>query len=514
MKCVLLTLVAVLALGLVTVPLASPPAAAATGTGLTSPAYWEVAANGEVYGLGTTNWGDLRSDHLAQPVVGAAPTEDGLGYWLVARDGGVFAFGDARFHGSTGGVKLWQPIVAMAADPATGGYWFVAADGGVFAFDAPFFGSLGGIRLDRPIVGMAATPDGQGYYLVASDGGVFAFGDAHFHGSTGGVRLARPIVGMAVNAQNTGYWMAASDGGIFAFGTASFYGSTGGDHLNAPVIGMTPMPNGSGYWLAASDGGVFPFGHAPYLGTSGTNGTPPIVAIMSTANGYLLPPGGTGYDVSQFQCSYYSSGATLPAGAHRIAVVQVSGGALDQAQPSGCYQMEANWAGPGFSAYIFMDPCPTSCNPYQYGMQQAEYWVRYARNAGTNPTLWWLDVETCLRYANGICQASWDMSQSGQAANSQEMAGAVAGLKASGVSPGIYSTHLQWTDITGGRVSFPDIPLWVPGAGNISGGSGSAVSFCTNPDANHAPFAGGRTILVQYGYNDPNRRYDEDYACP
>ncbi len=43
-----------------------------------------------------------------------APTPDGRGYWLVASDGGIFAFGDARFYGSTGGVSLRQPIVTLA----------------------------------------------------------------------------------------------------------------------------------------------------------------------------------------------------------------------------------------------------------------------------------------------------------------------------------------------------------------------------------------------------------------
>jgi hypothetical protein len=41
-------------------------------------------------------------------------TPFGKGYWLVASDGGVFAFGDARFHGSTGGIRLNQPIVGLA----------------------------------------------------------------------------------------------------------------------------------------------------------------------------------------------------------------------------------------------------------------------------------------------------------------------------------------------------------------------------------------------------------------
>ena len=42
-------------------------------------------------------------------------TADGQGYWLVARDGGVFSFGDAGFYGSAGGLHLNSPIVGLAA---------------------------------------------------------------------------------------------------------------------------------------------------------------------------------------------------------------------------------------------------------------------------------------------------------------------------------------------------------------------------------------------------------------
>jgi hypothetical protein len=42
-------------------------------------------------------------------------TADGLGYWLVGRDGGIFNFGDAGFFGSAGGLKLNRPIVGLAA---------------------------------------------------------------------------------------------------------------------------------------------------------------------------------------------------------------------------------------------------------------------------------------------------------------------------------------------------------------------------------------------------------------
>jgi hypothetical protein len=86
----------------------------------------------------------------------------------------------------------------MTSTKSGQGYWLVAADGGIFAFgDATFKGSTGNIKLAQPIVGIAATASGQGYWMVASDGGIFAFGDAPFKGSTGAIKLAQPIVGMA-----------------------------------------------------------------------------------------------------------------------------------------------------------------------------------------------------------------------------------------------------------------------------------------------------------------------------
>ena len=74
----------------------------------------------------------------------------------------------------------------------------MASDGGIFAYgDAGFYGSTGSMTLNQPIVGMATTPDGKGYWLVASDGGIFAYGDATFDGSMGGTPLNQPIAGMA-----------------------------------------------------------------------------------------------------------------------------------------------------------------------------------------------------------------------------------------------------------------------------------------------------------------------------
>lgn len=76
------------------------------------------------------------------------------------------------------------PVVAIGRTPTSKGYWLVSADGGVFNFgDAKFWGSTGNVKLSKPIVGMVVSETGLGYGLVASDGGVFAFGDFEFLGS-------------------------------------------------------------------------------------------------------------------------------------------------------------------------------------------------------------------------------------------------------------------------------------------------------------------------------------------
>ena len=60
---------------------------------------------------------------------------------------GVFGYGDAQFHGSTGDLSLHAPVAGMAGTE-TRGHWVPVGrsirDGGVFAFgDAPFEGSGG-----------------------------------------------------------------------------------------------------------------------------------------------------------------------------------------------------------------------------------------------------------------------------------------------------------------------------------------------------------------------------------
>ncbi|MGH9034874.1 MAG: hypothetical protein ACRD0O_03855, partial [Acidimicrobiia bacterium] len=65
---------------------------------------------------------------LNQPVVGMAATPSGRGYWLAAADGGVFAFGDAVFHGPG-----FSDTVAIAAT-RRGAYRLASADGTVVTY--------------------------------------------------------------------------------------------------------------------------------------------------------------------------------------------------------------------------------------------------------------------------------------------------------------------------------------------------------------------------------------------
>ena len=150
--------------------------------------YWVVRADGTVSGFGSASLGDLSKVQLSTPIAAAAALHrwsEVIGWWPPA--GVCLLLAQAQFDGSPGGAHLNKPIVGMATTPDGGGYWLVASDGGIFAYgDAVFYGSTGGDQLNKPIVAMAATPDGRGYWLVASDGGIFAYGDAVFYGSAGG----------------------------------------------------------------------------------------------------------------------------------------------------------------------------------------------------------------------------------------------------------------------------------------------------------------------------------------
>ena len=200
---------------------------------------------------------------------------DGRGYWLFASDGGVFAFGDAQFFGSTANSSELG-IVGMAATPDERGYWLVSNNGpegpghaAVYSFgDASYFGTPTS-ALNKPVVGIASTPDGKGYWLVASDGGAFSFDDAPFYGSMGGQPLNKPVVGIETDQLRGGYWLVGSDGGVFGFNAPFCFSlaDIAGAPSQTPWTGIVGLISAApaACWLVSPNGasGVLPLATLP-----------------------------------------------------------------------------------------------------------------------------------------------------------------------------------------------------------------------------------------------------------
>ncbi|HEY5109476.1 MAG TPA: hypothetical protein VII96_07680 [Acidimicrobiales bacterium] len=476
-------------------------------------AYWLVAKDGGVFAFGGAPfYGSTGNIRLNQPMVGIAatsPTDFG-GYREVATDGGIFAYGNARFFGSTGNIHLNRPIVGMAATPSGNGYWLVASDGGIFAYgDARFYGSTGNIHLNRSIVGMAATTDGRGYWLVASDGGIFTFGDAVFEGSTGNLHLISPVISMSGTPSNHGYWLAAADGGVFTFGDAVFHGSLAGTPLSHPLIGMATTIYGGGYWFTNDSGGVTAFGSATYWGSTPQKLAAPIVGIaQAIGTGQFsrssYPSGSYGYDISNWQCGSY------PPSPHTVAIVQAVGESFGSANR--CLAGEAAWAGGGLNLYAFLTYGETLSNPdpacaaivknsCNYGFAAGIDAYNKAAATGTHVQVdWWLDVETYS--LSGI--PSWSVYQ---AANASLIQGFTDALHSKGISNvGIYASPGVWPGIVGTYT--PAVPYWP------ADWSALPASTCASV---HLWFPGlptGPVEIVQYNVGTVNGvQYDEDYAC-
>jgi hypothetical protein len=246
-----------------------------TITTQTNHGYWLVGSDGGIFAFGSAQfYGSTGSLGLQRPVVGITSTSDRKGYWLVASDGGVFAFGDAGFYGSIPGLgiapagtpgslpKLSAPIVGMVSSSDGGGYFMVASDGGVFAFgDAHFAGScqtIGGC--EGSVVAIMTDSSGRGYWLVTSTGNVYTFGDALYYGPPGN---QGPTVRSAVRTPDgAGYWILLSNGSVYAYGDARYLGGAVGLGGFDPATATFATGDGGGYWVATADGAVNTYGDA------------------------------------------------------------------------------------------------------------------------------------------------------------------------------------------------------------------------------------------------------------
>ncbi|MGH9074653.1 MAG: hypothetical protein ACRDZQ_11135 [Acidimicrobiales bacterium] len=202
---------------------------------------------------------------------GATPY-GGPGYELLRSDGYVRTFGSVpNAAGNAGDLHLAAPIVAAAFTPGGGGYWMLGADGGIFTYgDAGFHGSATSAHPRPPWVGIAPTPDGHGYWVAEADGSVVCFGDARSHGQLGsppagiGVGPAAPIVGMAATPDGGGYWLVGRDGGVFSPSATP-----------ASTALRSECLRGSRWWGSPAPPTARATGCSPPTGASSPTATPP-----------------------------------------------------------------------------------------------------------------------------------------------------------------------------------------------------------------------------------------------
>jgi hypothetical protein len=262
-------------------PVAPPPAPAPPAP---TYGYWLVGSDGGIFTFGVAQfYGSTGNIKLQRPVVGISPTASRAGYWLVASDGGVFAFGNAGYYGSIPGAglapagsglphSLNAPIVGMVPSSDGGGYFMVASDGGVFAFGgARFEGSCPGMGgCSGAAVSVVPDASGNGYWLITQTGNVYAFGDAPFYGAPG--NQGSPVTSAVRTADGGGYWVLLADGAVYAYGDAvgrgGPVGAVGGFN---PASAIFSDADGGGYWVASAAGAVYSYGDAPDDGSMAGN---------------------------------------------------------------------------------------------------------------------------------------------------------------------------------------------------------------------------------------------------
>ena len=273
-------------------PTPAPPAAITAPSTATTHGYWLVGSDGGIFNFGAAGfYGSTGSLALQRPVVGLSPTTSRTGYWLVASDGGIFAF-NTGFYGSLPGLglnpagsglphSLNAPIVGMVPSVTGHGYFMVASDGGVFAFgDAHFAGSCPGIGgCAGSAVAVVPDASGNGYWVVTNTGSVYGFGDATYYGAPG--PQTSPITSAVATPSGHGYYLLDAFGQVFAHGDATPLGGlpAGAAGVMDPAAAIFDPVSGGGYWVVTALGKVYPFGDAPSDGDmSGTHLNGAIIA--------------------------------------------------------------------------------------------------------------------------------------------------------------------------------------------------------------------------------------------
>ena len=208
-----------------------------------------------------------------------------------------------------------------------------------------------------------------------------------------------------------------------------------------------------------------------------------------------------GYDISWPQCD-----SPFPAGDAGYSIIGVTGGR--PLTHNRCLAEEWAWVqqtGAGGGLYINLatavpgDPrgmtgpagdctvAELACQAWNYNANNVNDAVAYAKAAGADAPMWWVDVEGANR---------WSPYQD---LNAYAVKAAVETLKKHGIASGVYSTLRYWREITGNAQL--GLPVWIASSTNQLGAPG----WCTPAKA----FTGGDVWLVQALPG----QFDTNWAC-
>ena len=136
----------------------------------------------------------------------------------------------------------WTDLVGFAANNGRGGgYWVLTKDGDVYAYKgAPHIARK---ATRRTIVGIAGHPSQAGFWLVDRQGLVTAHGAARNYGRA----HLKAAVGIAPHRSGRGYWVAGKSGSVRALGAAGRYG---GLRLSRAFVDrIVPRQDADGFYL-------------------------------------------------------------------------------------------------------------------------------------------------------------------------------------------------------------------------------------------------------------------------
>jgi hypothetical protein len=262
--------------------------------------YFQAFSDGKVCNFGFTDlYGDASSTQLNSPIVsmalmsnnGSFYADNGTGYYLVARDGSVYAYGSAVYYGGVNNsglnkTSLLAPgakIVGMAVDP-NGGYWIVDNQGHTYAFGgAPYLGNANG---STGIVGITTSPNGNGFLLISNSGQIYSFGDApNFLNFTD----LNNVTG--ITSVNNGICASAMNGSVSCDGVG-WMGDLGSASPPGGIIGISSISPGAdnflsgmpGYLLLGGNGQVYTYGEGTFYRGNSSSTVPPPQASLSFSN--------------------------------------------------------------------------------------------------------------------------------------------------------------------------------------------------------------------------------------